>query len=250
MARGATGVTPMYGQLARYYDAIYGEKDYAREVRDLRRMVRRFGPTRPRDWLDVACGTGRHLALLRRSFRVVGVDASPAMLRIARRRLPGVRLVRGDMRSFDLGARFDVVTCLFSAIGYLRTGRDIDRAFRAFARHLRPGGLLLVEPWIAPGKFIPNHVAVNVSRSADGFVVRAGRGRRRGRRSMIDFDYLIGTEGRGVRYYHETETLRLTRPAEFLASARRAGLAARTAPAAPGRRGARGWIVARAPFER
>ncbi|HTW54847.1 MAG TPA: class I SAM-dependent methyltransferase [Thermoplasmata archaeon] len=250
MARRPPAVSRMYREMARYYDAIYGEKDYAREVRHLRRMVRRWGPRPSRDWLDVACGTGRHLELLRRSFRVEGVDASASMLRIARRRLPDVRLVRGDMRSFDLGERFDVVSCLFSAIGYLRSARDLDRAFRAFARHLRPGGLLLVEPWLAPDQFRPHHVSLNVSRTADGFVVRAGQGRRRGRRSMIDFDYLIGIEGAGVRHRHETETLRLSRPAELVVSARRAGLAARVVAGERGRPGARGWIVARAPPER
>ncbi len=252
MSRRSVPVSPMYRALARYYDRVYQAKDYAREVRDLERVVRAEGPRPARDWLDVACGTGRHLAVLRRRYRVVGVDASAAMLQVARRRLPGVRLVRGDMRRFDLRRRFDVVSCLFSAIGYVRTGPELARTFRTFARHLRPGGLLLVEPWVSPSDFRPGHVAVDVARGPDGFVVRAGISRRRGRLSFIDFQYLIAEEGGRIRHLEETETLRLSSEAELLRAARRAGLDARFRPLPRwrSRRGRRSWLVARAPVER
>ena len=72
-----------------------------------------------RTLLDVACGTGRHLEYLRSSFETEGVDADDAMLDVARARLRDVPLSVGDMRDLDLGRRFDVVTCLFSAIGFV-----------------------------------------------------------------------------------------------------------------------------------
>ncbi len=150
-----TESSPMYRDLAVYYDRIYSKKPYRAQTAVLVRLARRFGRSGGRRWLDVACGTGRHLEYLRREFEVTGVDLSGTMLRLARRRLPGVRLVRADMRSFALGERFDVVSCLFSAIGYLRNEREIRQAFRAFASHLLPGGVLLIEPWIAPGQVPP-----------------------------------------------------------------------------------------------
>src|SRR4051794_28189722 len=48
--------------------------------------------------LDAACGTGRHAAkLVELGHQVVGVDATPAMLALARRKVPGVDFRRGDL---------------------------------------------------------------------------------------------------------------------------------------------------------
>jgi len=69
------------------------------------------------------------------------------MLQLAASRLPGVPLHPGDMRDFDLGERFDVVTCLGSSIAWMTTDADMRRAVANMARHLHPGGVLLIEPW-------------------------------------------------------------------------------------------------------
>lgn len=118
-------------------------------------MVRHLGRSEKTSWLDVACGTGRHLEFLRQKYSVMGVDGSREMLQIARRRLPGIRLVLGDMRSFRVHRRFDVVSCLFSAIGHLPSDRDVRATFANFERHLNPGGIAIVEPWIEPSAFRP-----------------------------------------------------------------------------------------------
>jgi SAM-dependent methyltransferase len=103
-----------------------------------------------RSLLDVACGTGWHLERLSEWYEVEGVDRSPAMLRYARDRLPDVPLHEGDMRSFDLGRTFDVVSCLSSSIAWMRSRQDLRRAVEAMGAHVRKGGLLLVEPWDFP----------------------------------------------------------------------------------------------------
>ena len=89
-----------------------------------------------RTLLDVACGTGRHLEHLRSTFETAGVDADAGMLEIARARLPGVPLSVGDMRDLDLGRRFDVVTCLFSAIGFAHDLDVLGLATASLARHV------------------------------------------------------------------------------------------------------------------
>ena len=105
------------------YDLIHQDrgKDYRREAEQLGVIIRRRLPEAVR-LLDVACGSGLHLASLSElGFEVAGVERSPSMLEVARRRVPDVALHEGDMRSFDLGERFDAVVCLFSAIGYMTT---------------------------------------------------------------------------------------------------------------------------------
>lgn len=135
----------------RFYDAIYAWKDYRAEVERLDTAIRARHPE-ARTLLDVACGTGKHLELLRDRYRVEGADLDPEMLEIARGRLgPGVPLHLSDMVDFDLGQRFDVVTCLFSSVAYARTPHRLGAAVEAMARHLATGGLLVIEPFRSVG---------------------------------------------------------------------------------------------------
>lgn len=128
----------MFTDTAEFYDLFYEEKDYAGEVRRLREIVEARAPG-ARTLLDVACGTGMHLAELRAQYRVEGVDLDEGLLAVAAKRLPDVPMHAGDMRAFDLGRRFDVVTCLFSSIGYVRTTDGLRSAVAAMARHVAPG---------------------------------------------------------------------------------------------------------------
>lgn len=111
-------------------------------------LFRRHGPVH--DVLDVACGTfALDLPLVRRGYRVVGRDLSSDMIRIARRNLrdEGVQanLGVGDMQSIRLGRTFDAVLCIGTAFNYLTTRPEIRSAIGTFRRHLRPGGLVVLD---------------------------------------------------------------------------------------------------------
>ncbi len=184
-----------YALSAEVYDRVYAWKDYAAEARRIRSLVRRYGPSGSRTLLDVACGTGAHARHLARWFHVTGVDASPAMLAVARRAQPGTRFVRGRMESFRLSERFDVVTCLFSAIGYVRSRRELERTVRNFAAHLKPGGVVLVEPWLTPTAFRAGSMHLGVYGSKRSPIVRMNSSVRRGDRSILELHYLAGIDG-------------------------------------------------------
>jgi SAM-dependent methyltransferase len=136
------------------YDLVFGSKDYAGEAEQIHEIVRKRVPGAA-SLLDVACGTGRHLEHLRRWYEVEGLDLDPAMLERARSRLPDVQLHEGDMRDFALGREFDAVTCLFSAIALAQTEEGLRQAVATMASHLRPGGVLIVEPWDSPDEHPP-----------------------------------------------------------------------------------------------
>jgi ubiquinone/menaquinone biosynthesis C-methylase UbiE len=201
----------MFDRSADLYDAFYDAlgKDYPAEARVTLRLARAATGRRPQSLLDVACGTGRHLeTFAARVPRCVGVDVDPAMLAIARRRCPTVRFARGDMASLDLGQRFDIVTCLFSAIAYMGSVAQLRKAIAAMARHVEPGGALLVEPWFQPGEWDTGHLAVLVAREEGRQAVRVSRAGRRGDISTLDFDYLV-SDRRRTRHFAEHHELRL-----------------------------------------
>ena len=198
-----------------WYDAVYEAqgKDYADEVRRLRALLRDHGIDaaslgRPPRLLDVACGTGQHLARLT-DFERVGVDVDPAMLEIAARRCPDTVLVEGDMRTLDpagLGAPFDAVTCLFSAIAYMTDLEALAEAIESMARCLSRKGVLLVEPFITPETVADGRPHAVFADHVDLKVVRMDVPRVRGRRLELDFHYLVA-DAEGVEHRRERHEL-------------------------------------------
>lgn len=218
----------LYRDLAEYYDRIYHLKDYRTDAREILRLARHFLKRRPHSLLDVGCGTGKHLEEFAKTLSVAGADLSPEMLRVARRRLGRrVPLVQGDMRDFSMGAQFDIVTCLFSAIGYLDTRRDRDLAIANFYRHLVPGGVALVEGWVLPGRWRGTSVALDTYGDHDTKVARVASAWREGTHSVVEFQYLIGERGKRIRHFADVHRQRLVDAREMLSSFRRAGFRAK-----------------------
>lgn len=204
----------MFDKSAELYDLFYDWKDYRAEAEKIRRLVAARN-SNARRLLDVACGTGSHLVHLRDWYSVEGLDLDRGLLKVAARRLPEVKLLEADMRDFDLGRTFDVVTCLFSSIGYVQTTDGLSRAVEAMARHLAPSGVLIVEPWLTPSSFDPTHLGrVIVAERPDLQAVRMNGSRIDGNQSILDFHYLVARPGH-VEHVTETHTLGLFTDDEY-----------------------------------
>ncbi len=94
--------------------------------------------------LDLGCGTGDPIAayMTKRGFNVIGIDASAAMLAIARERFPAGDWRQGDMRHLDLPETFDGIIA-WNSFFHLR--QDEQRSvLRRLAEHLNPGGALML----------------------------------------------------------------------------------------------------------
>lgn len=225
----------MFTRSAGLYDSLYAFKDYGAAVDLLRDVILERVP-KARTLLDVGCGTGRHLELFREDFEVQGADLDPAMVELARRRLPGVQVHVSDMAELELPDRFDVVTCLFSSIAYVRTVDRMTSAVAAMARHLRPGGVLLIEPWFTPEAYWTETITLNVADEPDLKVAWMYTSTREGTLSILDIHYLVGTPS-GVEHFTERHELGLFEHEEFVAALVAAGLEVEHDPQGPFRRG-------------
>jgi SAM-dependent methyltransferase len=132
--------------------------------------------------LEIGAGTGRATAFLARlAARVVALDLSLELLALARARLratPQVQLFAGDMRSFGLSARFDLVAAADDPFAHLLADDDRDAALAVAARHIAPGGRLILDAaWFT-------HRRRRLAARPQGLVIESFRGGGGGQLSM------------------------------------------------------------------
>jgi ubiquinone/menaquinone biosynthesis C-methylase UbiE len=139
-------VRDAYADLAALYDEMAKDPAIGAFYREWRRSLRAAFTehgVRPRVLVDLACGTGNSTVpwVGRRGLRVVGVDRSEAMLRVARKKSAAVRWYRQDLKALRIAERADVVTCHFDALNHVLREADLQCVFENVARILREGGL-------------------------------------------------------------------------------------------------------------
>lgn len=233
-----TARTAYSARHAEIYDHIHGARgrDWDAEADAVARLVLDRCPG-ARSVLDVACGTGAHLRRLRDHFPVAeGLELSDAMREIAAARLPGTTVHRGDMRDFDLGARYDAVLCMCFSMGYMASTAELADAAQRLVRHLAPGGVLIAEPWWFPEQFLDGFVTGSVAESDELVVSRVSRSVRDGRRSLMTVHYTVADRD-GLRDFTEQETYSLFTHEEYRAAFAAAGLDTTHLPGPPNGRG-------------
>lgn len=131
------------------HDLAFSYRDFDRERDFLRACARRWGGGEPGRVLEWAGGASRHLeSFADMGADCVGIDLSPEMTELARRRLghlPNVRLESGDVRRGPVDPPVDLAFTMLSSIHVLATEADLVAHLETCAASLRPGGLYIIE---------------------------------------------------------------------------------------------------------
>lgn len=219
----------MFGAaLADVWDAMYEGgrgKSYLGEAALLSDLVKRSCPEAD-SLLDAGCGTGRHLAGFERYFSTVhGFDVAPAMVDHARTSAERATIWVDDLRTFSAPRTYDAVVSLYTVIGYLDSLAEVTAAVRRMWEHVRPGGVLVVEPWWFAERYLDGHRAYDRVHSDRGLIVRTSSTSRSedGGHAEMDIHYLVG-HGASVRHFSEVHRFGLWRQAEYEAAFAAAGV--------------------------
>jgi SAM-dependent methyltransferase len=131
-----------YEVLAPFYDATQGDR--AEHAAYLRSLIEKHHP-RAETVLELACGTGSILKQLQPHYEVTGLDRSERMLEVAGEKVPGVRLVHGDMTQTRLDEQFDVVLCVYDSINHLLHFAEWEALFDRAREHLHDRGVFIFD---------------------------------------------------------------------------------------------------------
>lgn len=215
----------MFTQSAKYYDALYRAlgKDYAAEADRIAKIAAERCRSGGNALLDIGCGTGLHIEALRDRFACEGLDVERTMLDVARSRNPGVTFHLGDMIGFNLSKKFDVIICLFGSIGYAPNTQRLEQSLGTFARHLKPGGVIVVEPWVRPEDWKEGQVGALFVDEPSLKVARMSVARRDANISILNFHYMVASRD-GIRTFTEPHRLTLFTDEEYREAFRKAGL--------------------------
>jgi SAM-dependent methyltransferase len=111
--------------------------------------------------LDVACGTGNYAKFFVDDFNVVGLDISPDMLKIAKKKVPNAKFINGDMKTMALKEQFDIIICMFASIAYNLTYEELESTLKVFYEHLNKGGIIFFDLHVHEDYFLGDRTWVN-----------------------------------------------------------------------------------------
>lgn len=211
----------LFKKSAKFYDALYHFRDYKTASEKLFRISTNYNPS-AKSLLDTACGTGKHLEHLRKYFHAEGLDISEELLKIAKERCPENIFHLKNMIDFDLKKKFDVVTCLFSSIAYVKTLDNLYKTIDTMSKHLNPKGLLIIEPWFSKENFWTDRITVNHYDENDLKITWMYTSKIENGFSILDINYLVGTTEE-VTYFKERHELGLFSDLEYRDAMMKAG---------------------------
>ena len=136
-----------YERLSQFYDVDWG--DFSRQYVDsINELLQERDLVQARI-LDIACGTGTLAICLAECSHVVhGIDNSPEMISIAKSKSIGMSRLSFDVQDmvhFNVDGKFDLITCTFDSINYIRKLRDLRKMLWRVVSVLYEGGFFIFD---------------------------------------------------------------------------------------------------------
>ena len=136
----------LYNELAKYYD-LFNFSDYEKQA-DFILFIARKNLKAKKDIkvLDLACGTGEHIKILKKHFQIEGRDLNKGMLKFSQKKNHGVVIEKGDLNNLHIKkSSFDLIYCLSSSIQYVLNPKKLPNVFKTIYIGLKPKGIFIFD---------------------------------------------------------------------------------------------------------
>ena len=130
-----------YEDMSLVYDQLTQDQPYDAWFN----IVQTFSKRESNDILDLGCGTGNLTHMLVPLGNVIGMDLSVDMLTIANQKSNEVRWLEGDMTSFKLNQKFNIITIFCDSLNYLSSSKEVKETFNKVYQHLTDDGVFLFD---------------------------------------------------------------------------------------------------------
>lgn len=212
----------LYRELAKYYDLLYAWKNYKKDVDKINKLIAKYKKSEGKYLLDVACGTGQHLKYLQEKFFCMGIDVNQGILDVAKKKLKNVTFKKANMIDFKLNKKFDIITCLLSSIGYVKTYENLRKTINNFAKHLKTGGVVIIEPWLRKAAYRAGSPHLTTYETKDIKIARLMTPEVKGNIYVMNMHFLIAERNKKVKYFadkHELGLFELNKTLQFMKEA-------------------------------
>ena len=136
-----------YTDFSKIYDALTFDVDYDAWCKRLEQLFGHLGKT-PEIVCELGCGTGSITSrLAKKGYSMIGIDLSPEMLDIARKKCEGTDtlLLNQDMTEFELYGTVDIIICTLDGVNYLTNDGDFEKMLDCCRLYLNPNGILIFD---------------------------------------------------------------------------------------------------------
>ena len=139
---------------AKYYDLLYHDKDYTKEVDYVESLFKSNLNGDINSILELGCGTGIHTKIFaERNYSIHAIDYSEEMISLAQKRasskdhLEKIVFHKGDVRNYRTDEKFDAIISLFHVASYQTSEEDFENFIATARSHLKKGGIFIFDFW-------------------------------------------------------------------------------------------------------
>ena len=143
---------------------------------------------------------------LANDFDCTGLDLHTEMLTVAKKNVPKATFVQANMTNFSLTNKVDVILCMYSAVGLVRTYSNLEKTIKNFSSHLKNGGITIIENDSFSGSKSPlQHLKLVTAETRDIKIARMEYYRRKGNVLIEREDYMIAQRNMGTRHFADLQ---------------------------------------------